>query len=104
MAGNRRARGEKRPRRPDPEPLEVDAARVIAVGTVAWFIAWAVLLALHGTLSDHGNEWWIWTAVAGLALGMWGWLLVRKRAHDAVRADAVPPGTGRRRKAPGDAG
>jgi hypothetical protein len=101
MAGNRRARGDKPPRRPDPEPLEVDEALVIAVGTVAWFVAWVGLLAFHGKLEDHGNEWWIWTAVAGLGLGMWGWLLVRKRmaARNAARSGEVPRGSGRRRRA-----
>jgi hypothetical protein len=100
MAGNRRAGGEKPPRRPDPEPLEVDDAKVIAIGTTAWFVAWVVLLSFHGKLDDHGNEWWIWTAVAGLGLGMWGWLLVRKRiaARTASRGDAIPRGTGRRRR------
>jgi hypothetical protein len=102
MAGNRRAGGEKPPRRPDPEPLEIDDAKVIAVGTAAWFVAWVVLLAFHGTLEDHDREWWIWTAVAGLGLGMWGWLLVRKRiaARNAARGSGEPRrGTGRRRRA-----
>jgi hypothetical protein len=98
----RRARNERPPRRPDPEPLEVDDANVIAIGTLLWFVAWGFLMAFHDTLDEHGNEWWIWTAVAGLGLGAWGWLLVRKRieARDAARAGrSVPPRRGRRRRA-----
>jgi hypothetical protein len=102
----RRARSERPPRRPDPEPLEIDEAKVIAVGTIAWFVAWAVLLVLHGRLEDHDREWWIWTCVAGLFLGLWGYLLVRKRiearkagrGEDPAPGDA-PRGPGRRRRA-----
>lgn len=101
MAGRRR-NDERPPRRPDPEPLEIDDAKVIAVGTTLWFIAWVVLISFHGKLEDHGNEWWIWTAVAGLGLGIWGYLLVRKRiaARNAARdgVEVIPRGTGRRRK------
>jgi ABC-type nickel/cobalt efflux system permease component RcnA len=98
--------------------MEVDESIVIAVGTAAWFVAWLVLFVLHGKLEDHDNEWYLWTAAAGLGLGVWGWWLVRKRVEarkagrttPADEADgevespaAVTPeparGTGRRRRA-----
>lgn len=90
---------------------------MIAVGTLLWFVAWGFLMAFHDTLDDHGNEWWIWTAVAGLGLGAWGWLLVRKRTEartaprpartapraarndDPRAARPVPRRRGRRRRA-----
>jgi hypothetical protein len=83
--------------------MEIDDSRVIAVGTGMWFVAWLVLLLFHRRLEHHGNEWWIWTAVAGLGLGMWGWLLVRKRiaARDAAREGGTPRGPGRRRRVSG---
>lgn len=86
MAG-RRARGVKPERRPDPEPLEIDESLVIAVGSALWFLAWLGLFIFHGRLEDHGNEWYLWTAAAGLGLGLWGWWLTRKRV-EARRADA----------------
>lgn len=100
MAG-RRARAARPQRRPDPEPLEVDESLVIAVGSVLWFVAWLVLFIFHGRLEDHGNEWYLWTAAAGLGLGVWGWWLVRKRvkAHAAARNGAATGGGRRRRRA-----
>ncbi|WP_019874891.1 DUF2530 domain-containing protein [Sporichthya polymorpha] len=80
MAG-RRARAAKPARRPDPEPLEVDESLVVALGTAAWFVAWAVLLVFHGRLEDNGNEWYLWTAAAGFGLGCWGWWLTRRRVE-----------------------
>ncbi len=111
MAG-RRARAVRPARRPDPEPLEIDESRVIAIGSALWFVAWAVLLISHDSLEDRGNEWYIWTAATGLGLGLWGWWLVRHRVADraarrveppveaAVDAPAGPRAAGRRRRAP----
>ena len=79
MAG-RRARGVRPERRPDPPPLEIDESKVVALGTALWFLAWAGLLISHGRLEDNGNEWWIWTAVAGFGLGLWGWWIARSRS------------------------
>lgn len=96
----KRARAARPVRRPDPEPLEVDDSLVIAVGTGLWAIAWIVMLVFYDKLDDHGNDWWPWTAAAGLGLGLWGWFLVRKRiaARDAARKDDGAR-TGRRRRA-----
>lgn len=66
-------------RRPDPPPLDIDESQVIAVGSLAWAIALVVMLILRDELVERDNEWWIAVAIAGLALGCWGWWLVRKR-------------------------
>jgi hypothetical protein len=74
------------PARPAPEPLDVDAARIVAGGTVLWFVAFLVLLPLHGRLVAHGHELWLWTCLAGVGLGLLGLpLCLRQRA--AVRRD-----------------
>lgn len=93
MAG-RRARAVRPQRRPDPEPMEVDESLVIAIGSGLWFIAWMVLFISHNQLEDNGNEWYLWTAAAGLGLGVWGWWLVRKRV------EARPAGRRRGRGTP----
>ncbi len=99
----KRARRARPARRPDPEPIEVDDSLVIAVGTALWAIAWIVLLVFYGKLEDHGNEWYPWTAAAGLGLGLWGWFLVRKRiaAREAARVADTLAGPRRRRRAVG---
>jgi hypothetical protein len=84
-------RGANRPRRPDPPPLEVDESKVIAVGVVCWAAALVVMIAFHSTLTRHHDSWWPWTSVAGMALGLWGWLLVRKRVAERRARRTKPP-------------
>ncbi len=76
--------------------MEIDESLVIAVGSALWFVAWLGLFVFHGRLEDHGNEWYLWTAAAGLGLGLWGWWLVRKRV------EARGGSTGRRRRRAAD--
>lgn len=44
----------------------------MAVGTLAWLVAFLVLLAFSGRLRSNGDEWWLWTALAGFGLGVFG--------------------------------
>ena len=78
------------PRRPDPEPLEADDARVIAVGTALWLTALAVLtvLDLAGT---RVPGWWLWMCVAGAGLGLLGVRFTRRRAAPSDRRPAGRP-------------
>jgi Protein of unknown function (DUF2530) len=70
-----------------PPPLEANDELVTRVITAGWAVALVVLLIIHGSLRPD-VRWWIWTCVAGLALGLFGlWYLPRlKRA----RAQSVP--------------
>jgi Protein of unknown function (DUF2530) len=67
------------PRRPDPEPLESDDVRIVALGTAMWLVALLAALVLHGRLDDHGNGDWVWIALAGAFLGLVGLRYVRRR-------------------------
>ncbi len=72
-------------------PREANDLHVTAVITIAWAIAFAVmliLLAVPGTL-PAGQRWWVWTCGTGVAMGLFGlWyvpVLQRNRAMAAAR-------------------
>ncbi|MGH3154137.1 MAG: DUF2530 domain-containing protein, partial [Streptosporangiaceae bacterium] len=76
-----------------PPPLEANDQLVAAAGTIAWAVALVVLLIVRSEL-PAGARWWIWTCVAGLALGLFAlWYvprLKRSRAAAAVRRAEGP--------------
>lgn len=69
------------PRRPDPEPMETDDVRIVALGTVAWLVALVFALVFHDRLADQHNGDWVWVALAGVFLGFVGLRYVRRRQH-----------------------
>ena len=66
-------------RRPDPEPVETDDRKAMLVGIAVWVVSLAVLLLFIEPLNAAGNLWWLWTAVAGLALGLIGLIYTHVR-------------------------
>lgn len=80
----------RRPTRPTPEPLDVDAVSVVTGGTVLWGVAALVLATFgRGWLEDHDDWWWIWTCVAGFVLGLAGIAFVRRRRTRLGRVAAA---------------
>jgi len=76
------------PRRPDPEPLEVDDRPVAVIGTVLWLVGFVVLLVFfRDDLRRHHTEWWLWSCCVGVALGLYGFRFVSRRQR-ALRAQA----------------
>lgn len=70
-------------------PLDVDAVRTVQVGTVLWGVALVAALVLQDQLLEDGREWWIWTCVAGLLLGVAGIVITtRRRRRLQARAQA----------------
>jgi Protein of unknown function (DUF2530) len=71
-----------------PPPLEANDQLVAMVGTAAWAVALVVLLIVRSEL-PAGSRWWIWTCVAGLALGLFAvWYVPRlKRSRSRSAAD-----------------
>ncbi len=65
------------------------------VGTVAWTIAFVVLLPFLERLNDAGRGWWVWTCLAGVGLGLFGVEYCRRRrdARSAARDDRGRAGT-----------
>lgn len=66
-------------RRPDPAPVKTDDRKAMLIGVVLWLVALAVLLFFIGPLTEAGNLWWLWTCIAGIALGLVGVLYTNWR-------------------------
>jgi hypothetical protein len=92
------------PRRPDPEPLQGDPQRVVLVGTVLFGVALLALLPFRAGLVEDGRGWLLWSCVAGIVLGVIGYVATR-RDRRAASGPAVPgqlePPVARPNPAPG---
>ena len=80
-----------------PPPLEANDQLVTGVVAAGWAVALIVLLIVRDRLPADAR-WWIWTCVAGLAMGLFGlWYvprLKRGRARAAARRAAAPSAEG----------
>ena len=74
-----------RSRRPAPPPLEANDRLVTAVGTAAWAVALVVLLILREQIPAD-DQWWIWTCVAGLVMGLFALWYVPRFKRSRARA------------------
>tara|TARA_R110002124_G_scaffold55152_1_gene156221 strand:+ start:2666 stop:2911 length:246 start_codon:yes stop_codon:yes gene_type:complete len=72
-------------RRPDPEPVKTDDRKAMLVGMVLWIVGLAMLLLFIEPLNAAGNLWWLWTAVAGLVLGLIGLIYTQVRRRKQSR-------------------
>jgi hypothetical protein len=70
-------------------PLDVDGVRTAVAGTVAWAVAFVVLLPFSRGLSDDGRGWWLWTCAAGVGLGLIA-VLITVRRRSRLRAVGRP--------------
>ena len=75
-------------RRPDPEPLQTNDERVVALGTAAWAVALLVLLLLRLTDVTEVPTWWLGMCGYGIVLGLFGQRYCRKR-REAIARDAA---------------
>jgi hypothetical protein len=55
-----------------PPPVQINARRIVAIGTLLWFVGFVALLPFYGWLGDHGHRIWLWTCLAGWILGLIG--------------------------------
>lgn len=65
-------------RKPDPEPVRVNARLAVIVGLFGWAVALAVFLLAPSTIPAT-KSWWPFTCVFGLALGVFAFFKVRRR-------------------------
>jgi hypothetical protein len=82
----RRDNGIPAPRAPEPIAFRMD--RIVLVGMGVWALGLIVTLLIPA-LHRGERDWWPWACVAGLALGLIGFLYVRRGRGNA--ADAHPP-------------
>lgn len=65
----------------DVEPLDVDGVRTVMVGSAIWLLTFIGLLPFYGRLQESGHTWWLWTCLAGLALGLFGLEYTKRRRN-----------------------
>lgn len=51
----------------------------VAVGTAVWALLFVIGLFIRPDLVESDREWWIWSAAAGIFLGLFGYLYLRRR-------------------------
>jgi hypothetical protein len=83
------------------QPVDDDGVRIVAIGTVVWLVAGIVCLAQRSRLVERGTEWWLWTCVVGVGLGVGMLVYMRRRAsayraHHSARDAAGPRGRAER--------
>jgi hypothetical protein len=60
---------------PRVEPVEVDSQRVALVGLAMFGLVTVVLVPFYSWLGDHGHRIWLWTAIAGIGVGLFGFVV-----------------------------
>lgn len=54
----------------------------VAAGMIIWVILLVAGIVMRDQLAQDGRTWWIWTAFAGVVLGLLGWLYITVRLKD----------------------
>lgn len=67
------------------QPMAVESATILAVGTALWVVA-LVLTLLVPSLHAGDRSWWPWCCVVGVVGGSLAFLYVRRGRGNAVSA------------------
>jgi hypothetical protein len=57
------------------EPAQIDSQRIAVVGLAIFTVATVVLLPFYGWLGQHHHRIWLWTSIAGVGVGLFGYAL-----------------------------
>lgn len=75
------------------EPVPDDGVGATVVGLGLWLLAGVACLLLRDELAARGAQWWAWTCVAGLGIGV-GLLWFTRRRARVYRAHRAAAGAG----------
>lgn len=78
----------------DVEPLDLDGVNSVIVGGVVWLLALVYVLVRHDHLSATGRGWWLYSVLAGLALGLIGFVYCMRRRSRVRRGLSPDPTEG----------
>ena len=70
-------------------PARFSEVAPVAVGTAVWALLFVIGLFIRSDLAESGREWWIWSAAAGVGLGLFGYVFLRRR-QARLRARTQP--------------
>lgn len=65
-----------------PPAVQINARRIVMIGTAIYFVAFLVLLPFYGWLGRHDHRVWLWTCLAGAVLGVLGYLIMRRHRDE----------------------
>ena len=79
--------------------MRTDDRKAVLVGTVVWVLLLVAALATRDGLVESGRDWWVWTCVAGAALGLVGLgYLHHREVQQRPDAGQEPAGADRGRR------
>jgi hypothetical protein len=61
-----------------PPAVQINARRIVGVGTALFFLGFLGLLPFYGWLGHHDHRLWLWTCLAGALLGAFGYTIIRR--------------------------
>lgn len=70
----------------EPQPLPWSTPKVVLGGIALWGVALVITL-LVPALHTGERDWWPWCCVAGMVLGLIGYVYVRRGRGNAADAD-----------------
>lgn len=62
----------------------------VAVGTGVWALLFVIGLFIRPDLAESGREWWIWSALAGIVIGLLGYVYLRRRRRRLLTNPRTP--------------
>jgi len=75
------------------QPLDVTGLRTVGVGTTGFLGATVYLLLFQlDWMRDTDRLWWLWTCLAGLGLGVFGYVYCNRRARHLGAPGNEDPG------------